>query len=144
MLSIVYSKWYYDWGTLQKKDGCDYETKGGAFRNHPCTIWAAKNIYNTAWLIVHGLALCTEYKYRYGKIHACNNSLFGAKKIFHEKTGKAITCYSMADHFVRAMPDEYKLDTSITTTDAYKMYVASKSWVKDNYLRKPNRKPEWV
>jgi hypothetical protein len=50
----------------------------------------------------------------------------------------------MADDFVRAMPDEYKLDTSITTTDAYKMYVASKPWVKDNYLRKPDRKPEWV
>jgi hypothetical protein len=70
--------------------------------------------------------------------------LFEAKKIFHEKTGKAITCYSMADNFVRAMPDEYKLDTNITTTDAYKMYVASKPWVKDNYLRKPDRKPEWV
>ena len=144
MLSIVYSNWYYDWGTIPKQDGCDYSTEKGAFRNHPCTIWAAKNIYNTAWLIVHGLALCTEYKHRYGKIHACNKSLFEAKKLFHAKTGKAITCYSMADDFVRAMPDEYKLDTSITTTDAYKMYVASKPWVKDNYLRKPDRKPEWV
>ena len=144
MLSIVYSNWYYDWGTIPKQDGCDYSTQKGAFRNHPCTKWAAENIYNTAWLICHGLALCTEYKYRYGKIHACNKSLFNAKILFHQKTGKAITCYSMADDFARAMPDEYKLDTSIDTPTAYKMYVASKPWVKDNYLRKPERKPEWV
>jgi hypothetical protein len=53
MLSIVYSNWYYDWGTIPKQDGCDYSTEKGAFRNHPCTKWAAENIYNTAWLIVH-------------------------------------------------------------------------------------------
>ena len=46
--------------------------------------------------------------------------------------------------FVRAMPDEYKFDMNITTFDAYKMYIASKPWVADNYLRMPNRKPEWV
>ena len=50
----------------------------------------------------------------------------------------------MADNFARAMPDGYKFDTSIDTYTAYKMYVASKPWVKDNYLRKPDRKPDWV
>jgi hypothetical protein len=24
------------------------------------------------------------------------------------------------------------------------MYISSKPWVKDNYLRIPDRKPEWV
>jgi hypothetical protein len=144
MLSIVYSKWYYDWGTVPKQDGCDYSTEKGAFRNHPCTKWAAENIYNTAWLIVHGLALCTEYTHRYGKQHACRKSLFEAKKLFHRKTGKAVTCYGMADNFVRAMPDEFKLDTSIDTFTAYKMYVSSKPWAASNYLRMPERKPEWI
>ena len=46
--------------------------------------------------------------------------------------------------FVRAMPDEFKLDTGISTFDAYKMYIASKPWVKDNYLRIPERKPDWI
>ena len=48
MLSIIYSKWYYDWGNdlLPKKDGTPYNTEKGAFRGHPCTIWAAENIYN--------------------------------------------------------------------------------------------------
>jgi hypothetical protein len=46
--------------------------------------------------------------------------------------------------FARAMPDELKYDTSIDTFEAYKRYIASKTWVKDNYLRMPERKPEWV
>jgi hypothetical protein len=42
------------------------------------------------------------------------------------------------------MPDEFKLDTSIDTFTAYKMYISSKSWVESNYLRMPTRKPEWI
>ena len=65
MLAIIYSKWYYEWGEIHKIDGTPYATKKGAFRNHPCTKWAAQNIHNTAWLIAHGTALCTEYYHRY-------------------------------------------------------------------------------
>ena len=144
MLSIIYSKWYYDWGTLTKKDGEPYETRKGAFRNHPCTIWAAKNHYNLAWLIQHGCFLSAEYKIRYGKIHSCTKTLFEAKKIFHKKTGKSITCYSLAENFARAMPDEFKFDTSIDTFTAYKMYISSKPWVASNYLRNESRKPDWL
>jgi hypothetical protein len=50
----------------------------------------------------------------------------------------------MLSMVVRAMPDEYKLDTSIDTFTAYKMYIASKPWVCDNYLRMPERKPSWI
>ena len=144
MLSIIYSKWYRDWGTLPKADGTPYATEKGAFRNHPSTKWAAESDENTAWLIAHGLALCTEYFIRYGKKHTCSKTLFEAKKIFHLATEKAITCYCMATDFARAMPNEFKLDTSIDTFTAYKMYIASKPWVATNYLRRPDRKPEWV
>jgi len=144
MLSIIFSKWYYNWGELHKADGDPYNTKKGAFRNHPSTIWAAKNHYNTAWLIQHGCALSSEYQKRYGKVHSCAKTLFEAKQIFHRKSKKAITCYSMADQFARAMPDEFKYDDSIDTFTAYKMYIASKPWVKDNYLRMPERKPDWL
>ena len=144
MLSIIYSKWYYDWGPLRKKDGNYYATAKGAFRNHPSTKWAATNVYNTAWLIQHGCALTGEYHKRYNKIHSCTKTLFEAKKIFHKQTELAITCHSMASNFARAMPDEFKYDDSIDTFTAYKMYISSKPWVKDNYLRIPERRPEWV
>ena len=59
MLAVVYSKWYFNWGDdlLPKKDGTPYNTQKGAFRGHPCTIWASQSIANTAWLIQHGFAL---------------------------------------------------------------------------------------
>ena len=144
MLAIIYSHWYYNWGTLPKANGSPYAIEKGAFRNHPSTKWAAESIYNTAWLIQHGCALAEEYTYRYGKIHTCAKTLFEAKKIFHQKTDQPIVCWGMAEKFSRAMPDEWKYDESIDTFTAYKLYIASKPWVKDNYLRIPERKPEWV
>tara|TARA_B100001989_G_scaffold201441_1_gene149873 strand:+ start:155 stop:694 length:540 start_codon:yes stop_codon:yes gene_type:complete len=144
MLSIIYSKWYYDWGELHKKDGTAYFTEKGAFRNHPCTQWAAESLFNTAWLIQHGCALVDEYKYRYGKIHGCARTLSEAKIMFHMCASEVTTCYCMVKSFTRAMPDEWKYDKSIDTITAYKRYINSKPWVKDNYLRKPERKPSWI
>ncbi len=37
-----------------------------------------------------------------------------------------------------------KTDRTIDTFTAYQKYINSKSWVKDNYLRKPERKPQWI
>jgi hypothetical protein len=139
MLSIVASdKWGHGYGTLPKADGTPYATEKGAFRNHPCTIWASESEENARWLLVHGFALCQEYAARYEKTHTCFHTLLVANEIFPNVN------YSNHTTFVRAMPDEYKLDTSIDTFTAYKMYIASKSWVCDNYIRLPNRKPDWV
>ncbi len=139
MLSIVAStKWGHGYGTLPKKDGTPYATEKGAFRNHPCTQWAAKTIDNAYWLIKWGMNLCDEYTLRYGKTHSCYNTLLDAYYLFPKGKLTNVT------PFVRAMPDEYKFDTSIDTFTAYKMYIASKPWVASNYLRMPQRKPEWV
>lgn len=143
MLSLVFSDWYRDWGALHKQDGTSYSTSKGAFRNHPCTKWAAEDPTHIAWLISHGLFLCFEYTERYGKRHSCQNTIEEAMTIFHNR-GYSIYDYVNVESFVRAMPDEYKLDESIDDVMAYRMYVASKPWVKDNYLRLPDRKPEWV
>jgi hypothetical protein len=140
MLSIVASKkWGYGFGDLPRLDGTPYKTEKGAFRNHPCTIWAQQN---WSWLIRHGLALCDEYTYRYGKVHSCEKTLLHAEMIFPFQYLR-----SVADHatvFARAMPDQWKYDDTIDDITAYKRYIASKPWVKDNYLRKPERKPDWI
>ena len=135
MLSIVFSHWYYDWGDdlVKKKDGTPYKTSKGAFRTHPCTIWAQDNF---TWLIQHGLALCAEYTHRYNKIHSCQLTLEYADIIFPESPTPT--------SFTRAMPDEYKHDTSIDTFTAYKNYISSKPWAASNYLRDPSRKPDWL
>jgi hypothetical protein len=67
-----------------------------------------------------------------------------AENIFATKSGKEISIYKNVVEFTRAMPDEYKLDESIDTFTAYKMYIASKPWVAENYLRIPPRKPDWI
>lgn len=138
MLSIVYSKWYHSIGKVFKSDGTPYKTEKGAFRNHPCTQWVAKSDNNIQWLLQHGISLCEEYTYRYSKIHGCERSIRLAGILYQ---------YGCADKhtpFARAMPDVYKHDTTIDTIEAYKRYVSSKPWVKDNYLRVPDRKPSWL
>ena len=138
MLAIIASKWYHNYGTLPKKDGTPYKTEKGAFRNHPCTIWASKTIENSNWLIQHGLELCKEFKHRFHKPHACYLTLLEAQKIFPNGDIKQTTS------FVRAMPDNYKLDRTIDTFTAYKLYIASKDWPKDDYNNAPERKPSWI
>jgi hypothetical protein len=139
MLSIVASeKWGHGYGTLPKADGTPYATEKGAFRNHPCTKWANETVSNARWLIQHGLMLCKEYTKRYEKTHTCEHALRYADKIFPQSE------WSNHTPFVRAMPDEFKYDTSIDTITAYKMYISSKPWVASNYLRNESRKPDWL
>jgi hypothetical protein len=67
-----------------------------------------------------------------------------AENIFATKSGKEISIHKNVVEFTRAMPDEWKHDATIDTFEAYRRYIASKPWVKDNYLRIPERKPEWI
>ena len=138
MLSIVASKWYHNYGCIHRADGNPYNVEKGSFRNHPCTQWAAKSIHNASWLIHHGISLCEEFKFRYNKIHSSFKTLLESQQLFPNGDITKVT------PFARAMPDIYKLDTNIDTFTAYKMYIASKNWVSSNYLKKPERKPEWI
>ena len=146
MLSIIYSDWYYGVGKLYKSDGKPYRTAHGAFRNHPCTQWAAASQYNLAWLIRHGYALCHEYNLRYGKVHTCLDVISQAERIFH--TSFPDDFLSLASRkvtsFTRAMPEYLKFDTTIDTITAYKRYLNTKPWLASNYLRIPSRKPSFI
>jgi hypothetical protein len=82
--------------------------------------------------------ICDEFQLRYGKPHSCYNTLLEAYYLFPKGKIDKVT------PFVRAMPDEFKLDTTIDTFTAYKMYISSKPWVASNYLRMPSRRPSWV
>ena len=93
-------------------------------------------------MILHGLALCEEYTHRYGKIHSCESTILHAEKIFPFQYIRSVRDHTSP--FVFAGPDEFKHDTTIDIFTAYKRYIASKPWVKDNYLRKPERKPDWI
>ena len=135
MLAIVASsEWGYNFGSLPKIDGTPYKTSKGAFRKHPCTIWAQTN---WTWLIEHGLALCYEYTHRYNKVHSCQSTMEHAVEIFPPQDGNPSS-------FAFAGPDQFKYDTSIDIFTAYKRYISSKPWAASNYLRDPSRKPSWI
>ena len=145
MLAIIYSDWYYGVGKLYKKDGTPYATARGAFRNHPCTQWAAKNPYNLAWLIRHGYALCHEYNLRYGKVHTCLDVIEQAERIYHSWCKEPLSYASQqVRSFTRAMPEYLKYDQTINTIEAYKRYLNTKPWLATNYLRIPSRKPSFI
>ena len=138
MLSIIYSDWYYGVGQLHKLDGTPYRTAHGAFRNHPCTQWAAANQYNLAWLITHGIALCDEYNQRYNKVHSCYKPILEATIIYNRCFDDSVSqSYRKVTHFTRAMPESIKFDTTIDTITAYKQYLNTKPWLASNYLRIP-------
>jgi hypothetical protein len=145
MLAIIYSDWYYGVGKLYKQDGTPYATKRGAFRNHPCTQWAAANQYNLAWLIKHGLALCDEYYARYGKVHTCLDVIHQAVRIYNRCFDECVTtASSKVTEFTRAMPEYIKYNNTISTIEAYKYYLNTKPWLATNYLRIPSRKPSFI
>ena len=145
MLSIIYSDWYYGVGKLYKSDGTPYRTSHGAFRNHPCTQWAAANQYNLSWLIVHGIALCNEYTARYDKVHTCFDVIMQAAVIYQRSfDDDYVDAYHNVTSFTRAMPESIKYDTSIDTITAYKQYLNTKPWLATNYLRIPSRKPSFI
>ena len=145
MLAIIYSDWYYGVGKLYKADGTPYRTSHGAFRNHPCTQWAAANQYNLSWLIVHGFALCTEYTERYGKVHTCYDVICQAADIYNKCFDDSwSTAYHNVTSFTRAMPEDIKYDNTISTITAYKRYLNTKPWLASNYLRIPSRKPSFI
>ena len=144
MLSLVFSDHYWGIGEVMKVDGTPFKTAKGAFKNHPCTIWAAASINNCAWLIQHALGLCDEFNLRYGHPHNLTKSLLETKDLFHRETGEDITCFNQVVKFARAMPEDLKFDDTISDVEAYHRYLNTKEWVYYNYLRKPERRPAWL
>jgi len=41
-----------------------------SYTNHPMTVWVRTNLANFNWTVEYCLALCYEYTYRYGRVHA--------------------------------------------------------------------------
>jgi hypothetical protein len=134
MLAACFSEEFLNYGTLSKKDGTPYKS---THKNHPCTKWIRESDANVAWAIVHGLALCAEYHRRYGKIHSCLRALLDAKKAL-ERQGGSLEDWKNHTPFVRAMPDEFKLNRDIDTVEAYREYIHTKSYAEWKFCEPPN------
>lgn len=103
--------------------------------NHPCSIWARKSKKNYLWLIKHGLALCKEYTYRYGKNHKskevilwCKNNI---KQLRFESEGKT--------HFILCFDEKYKIGNAV---ESYRQYYKVEKRQIANWAKNRLR-PSW-
>lgn len=83
-------------------------------KNHPINKWIRKSLANYRWVCDYGMALCDEYTYRYGKVHATQKVLEWCIKNQPNIQDSTLT------EFALAMPDEYK---SVDPVESYRRYV---------------------
>lgn len=83
--------------------------------NHPCGKWTRESYANYQWLITHGLALCDEYNYRYGKKHKCRDIILWCKQ---NVTPSMFDQHSLTA-LPKCMPEEYKVSSVV---ESYRNY----------------------
>lgn len=88
--------------------------------NHPSNVWARSTDSNYDWLLRHFKALCDEYTFRFGKVHA-SQSLYadlvtGKSFIPSGSLTPFANCAARSD-----MGIDFKYMTDVPT--AYKMYL---------------------
>lgn len=52
-------------------------------QSHPCSKWVGYSNKNYEWLLMHSVALCDEYEFRYGKVHKCLDIISYCYDNFH-------------------------------------------------------------
>lgn len=127
MLSTA-QRFYYD---ADYCDACDiYKT---AYLNHPCTIWARESAGNYNWLYCHFVALCEEYTYRYGKVHASDTKL---RRVL-SRVPLSMPSLGLTT-IAQAMPDQYK---DVDPVKAYRNYLINEKHYAE--WNKNRAKPDW-
>lgn len=109
---------------------------------HPCVLWAGDSSANFAWLVRHGLALCDEYQYRYGRVHKCRAVIMACKRavpVIHTIMVRSGGATEMTD-WPQAMPDAYKVAGDAVA--AYRNYYRHGK----KHLHKWTERsvPEWI
>tara|TARA_R100000734_G_C3299995_1_gene90764 strand:- start:297 stop:962 length:666 start_codon:yes stop_codon:yes gene_type:complete len=93
-----------------------------AMLNHPSTIWARQSLHNTKWLYEHGLALCKEYTYRYGKTHGSE------KRILDMNINLRNAFSDKASPVTIAMDNKYRIERDFEMTFADQNWYDEREW----------------
>lgn len=65
--------------------------------HHPCTVWTMESKANYIWHYEHFLALCNEYRYRYGKVHMTDAKLrYKLNRTPDNINDGEMTCFKLA------------------------------------------------
>lgn len=85
--------------------------------HHPCTVWACIRRANWRWLYAHALALCAEYRRRFGRVHGAQEVVLALSE---EEDGEV----GDLQPFAQAMPEVYQGPDPVAAYRRY--YVAEK------------------
>lgn len=103
--------------------------------NHPCSIWTRESRENFSWLIRHGLALCDEYTFRYGKIHKSKEVIIWCKDNMH----KLVFLTEKKTFFVQCFDEKYQIGNAV---QSYREYYQKEKY-KIAKWGKARGKPKW-
>jgi hypothetical protein len=120
------------WSLLDEREYILYKA---THMNHPSAVWTRQSANNYTWLVCLLNALCSEYTYRYEKIHKCESS--GLVNALY-KLPKNIP----VTHFTQptpAMPDECKVNSD--SIASYRNYYIKNKTHLANW--KNRNIPEW-
>jgi len=107
--------------------------------SHPCSIWTRASLQHYQWLVILGLALCNEYRHRFGdKVHSCEEHLLwlwrNPPRQLEDKGWQQPP---------KAMPDEYKRSKdSVVCYRAY--YRENKGAARGILTYTARHKPHWL
>jgi hypothetical protein len=102
--------------------------------NHPVAKWTRTSKENYEWLLEHAGELSSEYTFRYGRRHKCDEIIKNCARRYNILRLPSIGL----TNFVQAMPDEYKNTNGVEAYRAY--YCGEKAY----FAKWTRRKiPEW-
>lgn len=102
---------------------------GGPYKpthiHHPCVIWAGETSANLNWLCEHGMSLCEEYTFRYGRRHKSQDVIeqIAIQSYNPEESSIGMTA------FVQCMPEELRGPDPV---EAYRRYYHTKTFAQWN------------
>lgn len=108
------------------------------YYHHKCSKWIRASKENFDWAIRHALALCEEYTYRYGKIHANQQIIEKIANQGFEFENKFMTPFALAVPEDMAQLRVLRMNA----TEIYKQYYLK---YKQHLLIYTRREiPEWI
>lgn len=109
----------------------------GGYHRHPCTVWAGDSRANFKWTLAWGIALCSEYTARYGKVHFAQGQLFTILEFVDQIPDGDFTAPA------QAMPDECKDPDPVV---AYRNCIRHKLTTKPGVFvwNKGTPQPDWT
>ena len=105
-----------DFSTAPRRGDGEFGYRSIRNPRHPCALWVRKSLKHYAWLADLGVALCAEYRHRFGQArqHSCEEHIFW----LYAHPPAALEDLGWTQP-AQAMPDQWKRADSVAAYRAY-------------------------